>query len=117
MSEQTAHTATGTTQTLPLIVIDGAVVFPYTVASLPLDEQTTPAAEAALKDSRLVLLAARREDADADTPLALQLHRTGVVARIEQAGKLPTGISGIVVRGLVRAVLGEQTQDAPFARF
>jgi ATP-dependent Lon protease len=117
MSEQTAHTATGTSQTLPLIVIDGAVVFPYTVASLPLDEQTTPAAEAALKDSRLVLLAARREDADADTPLALQLHRTGVVARIEQAGKLLNGVSGIAVRGLVRAVLGEQTQDEPFARF
>jgi ATP-dependent Lon protease len=117
MSEQIAHTTTGASQTLPLIVIDGAVVFPYTVASLPLDEQTAPAAEAALKDSRLVLLAARREDADADTPLALQLHRTGVVARIEQAGKLQNGMSGIVVRGLVRAVLGEQTQDAPFARF
>ena len=117
MSEQTAHTTTGASQALPLIVIDGAVVFPYTVASLPLDEQTAPAAEAALKDSRLVLLAARREDADADTPLALQLHRTGVVARIEQAGKLQNGMSGIVVRGLVRAVLGEQTQDAPFARF
>src|SRR6266545_4329968 len=117
MSEQIAHTTTGASQTLPLIVIDGAVVFPYTVASLPLDEQTAPAAEAALKDSRLVLLAARREDADADTPLALQLHRTGVVARIEQAGKLQNGMSGIVVRGLVRAVLREQTQDAPFARF
>ncbi len=117
MSEQTAHTTAGASQALPLIVIDGAVVFPYTVASLPLDEQTAPAAEAALKDSRLVLLAARREDADADTPLALQLHRTGVVARIEQAGKLQNGMSGIVVRGLVRAVLREQTQDAPFARF
>ncbi len=117
MSEQIAHTTTGASQALPLIVIDGAVVFPYTVASLPLDDQTAPAAEAALKDSRLVLLAARREDADADTPLALQLHRTGVVARIEQAGKLHNGMSGIVVRGLVRAVLGEQTQDAPFARF
>jgi len=117
MSEQTAHTTTGSAQALPLIVIDGAVVFPYTVASFPLDEQTAPAAEAALKDSRLVLLAARREDADEDTPLALQLHRTGVVARIEQAGKLPNGVSGIVVRGLVRAVLGEQVQDEPFARF
>ena len=50
MSEQIAHTTTGASQTLPLIVIDGAVVFPYTVASLPLDEQTAPAAEAALLD-------------------------------------------------------------------
>ena len=97
MSEQTAHTTTGVSQALPLIVIDGAVVFPYTVASLPLDEQMAPAAEAALKDSRMVLLAARREDADTDTPLALQLHRTGVVARIEQVGKLQNGMSGIVI--------------------
>jgi hypothetical protein len=28
MSEQTAHTTTGTAQALPLIVLDGAVVFP-----------------------------------------------------------------------------------------
>jgi ATP-dependent Lon protease len=48
MSEQTAHTSAGTAQTLPLIVLDGAVVFPYTVASLPLDEATAPAADAAL---------------------------------------------------------------------
>ena len=54
MSEQTAHTTTGASQALPLIVIDGAVVFPYTVASLPLDEQTAPAAEASyLRDVHL----------------------------------------------------------------
>jgi ATP-dependent Lon protease len=117
MSEQTAHATTGTVQTLPLIILDGAVVFPYTVASLPLDEDIAPAADAALKDNRLVLLAARREDAEAEAPLALQLHRVGVVARIEQAGKLPNGVSGIAVRGLVRAVLDEQTQDAPYPRF
>src|SRR6266540_3895586 len=117
MSEQTAHTTAGAPTTLPLIVLDGAVVFPYTVASLPLDDDTTPAADAALKDGRLVLLAARREDADQDAPLALQLHRVGVVARIEQAGTLPNGMSGIVVRGLVRALLDEQTQSEPYPRF
>jgi len=117
MSEYTAHETADATQTLPLIVLDGAVVFPYTVASLPLNDETAAAAEAALKDNRLVLLAARREDADADTPLALQLHRVGVVARIEQSGKLPNGMSGIAVRGLVRAALDEQTQSAPYARF
>jgi len=103
--------------TLPLIVLDGAVVFPYTVVSLPLDAETAPVAEAALKDNRLVLLAARRADADTDTPLAMQLHRVGTLARIEQAGTLPNGSSGIIVRGIMRAVLGEQTQSEPFVRF
>ncbi len=87
------------------------------MVTLPLDEATTPAAEAALNNGRLVLLVARREDADDGDPLPLQLHRVGVVARIEQAGTLPNGVSGIVVRGLVRATLGEQTQAEPYLRF
>src|SRR5262245_26166042 len=117
MSEQTTQSTNGAPQTLPLIVLDGAVVFPYTVVTLPLDDDTAPSAEAAVKNGRMVLLAARREDADDDAPLALQLHRVGVVARIEQAGTLPNGASGLVLRGIVRAVLGEQTQSAPYPRF
>jgi ATP-dependent Lon protease len=117
MTEQTTHVTNGAPQTLPLIVLDGAVVFPYTVVTLPLDEESAPAADAALKNGRMVLLAARRADAASDAPLSLQLHRVGVVARIEQAGTLPTGSTGIVVRGIVRALIGEQTQSEPYPRF
>jgi ATP-dependent Lon protease len=117
MSEQTTQTTAGAQTDLPLIVLDGAVVFPYTVMTLPVDEDTAAAAEAVAHGGRLVLLVARREDADADAPLSLQLHRVGVVARIEQFGTLPNGASGIVVRGLVRAIIGEQTQVAPYPRF
>ena len=116
MSEETTQ-APETQATLPLIVLDGAVVFPDTVVSLPLDDDTGPVAEAALKTNRLVLLAPRRADAADDAPLALQLHRTATIARIEQSGTLPNGISGIVVRGLMRASLGEQTQSEPYLRF
>jgi ATP-dependent Lon protease len=116
MSEQTP-TTTASRPTLPLIALDGAVVFPYTVVSLPLDDDTEPVADAALKDNRLVLLVARRSDADADAPLDMQLHRIGTIARIEQAGTLPNGVSGLVVRGIMRAELGEQTQSEPFVRF
>src|SRR5262245_24073390 len=117
MTEQTNQSTNSATQTLPLIVLEGVVVFPYTVVTLPLDDDTAPSAEAALKNGRMVLLAARREDADDDAPLALQLHRVGVVARIEQAGTLPNGASGLVLRGIVRAILGEETQSAPYPRF
>ncbi|MFN8501780.1 endopeptidase La [Kouleothrix sp.] len=116
MSEATSQTPE-TNPNLPLIVLDGAVVFPYTVVSLPLDDDTAPVADAALKDNRLVLLAARRADADADTPLNMQLHRVATIARIEQAGTLPNGVSGLVVRGLMRALLGEPSQEAPYLRF
>lgn len=104
-------------QHLPLIVLDEAVVFPYTVVTLPLEDEFERAAEAARNDGRLVLLVARRSDADEDAPLALQLHKFGTVARVEQIGTLPNGTSGIVVRGLVRAELAEQIQHEPYPRF
>jgi ATP-dependent Lon protease len=104
-------------QSLPLIVLDGAVVLPYTVVSLALEEEMLPAAEAAVKASREVLLVARLDDADTEAPLAEQLFSVGVVARIEQSGILPNGSSGIVVRGQVRAKLGAQVQAEPYARF
>ena len=94
MSEQTTQ-PTGAQQSLPLIVLDGAVVFPYTVVTLPTEGESALAVEAAMQDGRLVLLVARRADADAEAPLPLQLHRVGVVARIEQSGTLPNGATGI----------------------
>jgi ATP-dependent Lon protease len=117
MTEHTVHESTATEQSLPLIVLDGAVVFPYTVVTLPLEDETERAAEASMNEGQLVLLVARREDADDSAPLSMQIHRVGTVARIEQIGKLPSGSSGVVVRGLVRAWLGEQTQDEPYPRF
>ncbi|MCG8349520.1 MAG: endopeptidase La [Chloroflexales bacterium] len=118
MSEQISEETMTTTPTLPLIVLDGAVVFPYTVVSLPLDDESATIVEASIKeDRRLVLLAARREDADTDAPLAEQLYRVGVVARIEQTGMLPNGMSGFVVRGLVRAEIDAQDQSAAYLRF
>jgi ATP-dependent Lon protease len=118
MTEQNAtEPATTVTSDLPLIILDGAVVFPYTVVTIPLDDENEPAAQHALNGDRMVLLVARREDVDDESPLELQLHRVGVVARIEQSGKLPNGATGIVVRGIVRGVLGEIVQQTPFVRY
>ncbi|HEY1016346.1 MAG TPA: endopeptidase La [Herpetosiphonaceae bacterium] len=101
---------------LPLLILDGAVIMPHTAVALPLDNDLGPAAEAALQDNRLVLLVARRADADDDAPLAMQLHRVGVVARIEQSGKLPRGKKGVLLHGLVRAEVGELVQEQPYPR-
>lgn len=117
MTNQETNTSTSSQQTLPLIVLDGAVVFPYTVVTLPLDDENLAAAEAAMQANRLVLLAARREEADADSPLSMQLHSVGVVARIEQLGKLPNGASAAVVRGMVRAHLHEQVPSQGYYLF
>ncbi|WP_322816530.1 endopeptidase La [Chloroflexus sp.] len=120
-SEETSSTTPSpepeVVETLPLIPLEGAVVFPYIVVSLTLDELGSAAAEAAAHEGRQVLLAARRPDAPADAPITDQLFNVGVVARIEQIGTLPNGASGVVVRGLVRAVLGEAVQTTPYLRF
>ena len=113
MSDVSLHQSQAT---LPLIVSDGTVVFPYTVMRLPLDEQGAHGVESALSDNRLVLVASRRQDADDDAPLPLQLHRVGVVARIEQSGMLPNGVTGVVLRGIVRAEIGDITSDHSFLR-
>ncbi|MBO9313965.1 MAG: endopeptidase La [Chloroflexus sp.] len=104
-------------ETLPLIPLEGAVVFPHIVVSLTLDELGVAAAEAAAREGRYVLLVARRPDAPADAPITERLFKVGVVARIEQFGTLPNGASGVVVRGLVRAELGEAIQTTPYLRF
>ncbi len=114
---ETVTSAAPEPETLPLITLEGAVIFPYTVISLTLDDENLAAAEAALKSDRHLLLAPRRPDADASAPLAEQLFPVAVIGRIEQSGVLPGGASGIIVRGLVRAELGEQTQSEPYPRF
>ncbi|MFQ3632136.1 endopeptidase La [Roseiflexus sp.] len=117
MDHEPVSETTHPIQTLPLIPLDGVVVFPYTVVTVPLNEEVEAAAHAAMKEDQLVLLVAFRRDAPANAPLALRLHRIGVVARIEQIGRLPNGANGMVVRGLVRAELLEQTHDQPCPRF
>ncbi len=104
-------------QTLPLLALDGAVVFPYTVISLSVDDAMLPAIEAALKADRQILLVPRRPDADELAPLREQVFDVGVVARIEQSGMLPGGISGVVVRGLVRAEIGAQVEQPGYPCF
>ncbi|MEI7769664.1 MAG: endopeptidase La [Chloroflexales bacterium] len=112
-----SHPATEIPQTLPLIALDGAVVFPYTVISLSLEDAMLPVVEAAMKSDRQILLVARRPEADESRPLREQIFDVGVVARIEQSGMLPGGVSGIVVRGIVRAEIGTPSDHEGSQRF
>lgn len=119
MSEQPFEAAkppVSNSETLPIVTLENTVVLPYTVASFPLTEETTPAVEASAHEERLVLLLARRPDADGSAPLSTQFHSVGTIARVEQVGTLPTGERGIVVRGLVRAEVKEWVQEEPYPR-
>ncbi|NTW02718.1 MAG: endopeptidase La, partial [Oscillochloris sp.] len=117
MSESIQNVPADSPQTLPLIALDGAVVFPHTVISLGVDDSMLPAIEAALKVDRRILLVARRPDADTTTPLRNQIFDVGVIARIEQSGMLPGGGNGIVVRGMMRIVIGLPVEQQGYSRF
>lgn len=92
--------------TLPLISLNATVVLPFTVISIPLNDEFVAAAEASKQYDRRVILAIRTPDNDGDQT---ELVSIGTIARIEQIGRLPgpNGNNGIVVRGLSRAEIHE----------
>jgi ATP-dependent Lon protease len=86
------------TQTLPVLPLPNGVVLPGSVVTLALDGPEAKAAvAAALGGDSLVLLVPHIDG---------RYARVGVVAEVEQAGELPNGITGVVLRGMHRALVG-----------
>ncbi|HEV8624910.1 MAG TPA: endopeptidase La [Acidimicrobiia bacterium] len=91
------------TRFLPLLPLSSGVVLPQMVVPLGLEsDEAKAAADAALAGEGLLVLVPRVETEDAPTVYA----RVGTVAKIEEAGRLPGGTRGVVVRALHRAILG-----------
>jgi ATP-dependent Lon protease len=60
------------------------------------------AIETALAEDKIILLVAQR-DGEKQEPAAADLHRTGVIGRIVQVSRLPTGTTRVLVEGIARA--------------
>ncbi len=60
------------------------------------------AIEAALAEDKVILLVAQR-DGEKQEPAAADLHRTGVIGRVVQVSRLPTGTTRVLVEGIARA--------------
>ena len=105
--------------TLPLIRLDGVVVLPHTVVSIPLTDDVSKTAEVSKAFERQLLLAVAYPDDDDDGETTNYLHDALIVqtdpntapesilavatlAKIEQIGRLPGGMSGVIVRGISR---------------
>ena len=79
------------------------VVFPHVVIPLLVGRPASLAAvDAAASSDRLVLLVAQRV-ADVQDPAAADLYRVGVVARVLQVTRLPSGTTKVLVEGVARA--------------
>jgi ATP-dependent Lon protease len=91
------------TRFLPLLPLSTGVVLPQMVVPLGLEsDEAKAAADAALANDGLLVLVPRIEAEGGPTVYA----KVGTVAKIEEAGRLPGGGRGVLVRGLHRAVLG-----------
>jgi ATP-dependent Lon protease len=91
------------TRTLPLLPLSRGVVFPQMVVPLALEtDEAQAAADAAGETDGLLVLVPRLEVEGQPDRYA----RVGTVAKIEEGGRLPNGIRGVMVRGLHRAVIG-----------
>jgi ATP-dependent Lon protease len=86
------------TRTLPLVPLTTGVVLPHMVVTLAVDDPETRAAlAAARRGDGLALLVPKVEE---------RYARVGTVAKVEDSGKLPSGIEAAVIRGLYRGVIG-----------
>src|SRR5947209_15733875 len=92
-----------TSDRIPVLPLRDVVIFPYVVIPLLVGRPASLAAiETALAEDKIILLVAQR-DGEKQEPAAPDLHRTGVVGRIIQVSRLPTGTTQLLVEGIARA--------------
>ncbi|MGH7651858.1 MAG: endopeptidase La [Gemmatimonadaceae bacterium] len=88
---------------MPVLPLRDVVIFPYVVIPLLVGRPASLAAiEAALAEDKVILLVAQR-DGEKQEPAAADLHRTGVIGRVVQVSRLPTGTTRVLVEGVARA--------------
>jgi ATP-dependent Lon protease len=88
---------------IPVLPLRDVVIFPYVVIPLLVGRAASLAAiEAALAEDKVILLISQR-DGEKQEPAAADLHRTGVIGRVVQVSRLPTGTTRVLVEGIARA--------------
>jgi len=92
-----------TSDRIPVLPLRDVVIFPYVVIPLLVGRAASLAAiEAALAEDKIILLVSQR-DGEKQEPAAADLHRTGVIGRVVQVSRLPTGTTRVLVEGVARA--------------
>jgi ATP-dependent Lon protease len=88
---------------LPVVPLRDVVVFPYVVMPLLIGREASLAAVeiASPNDDKLIVLAAQR-NAETQDPVAADLFRVGVVARLRQITRTPSGTVRVLVEALGR---------------
>ena len=105
-----------TSDRIPVLPLRDVVIFPYVVIPLLVGRAASLAAiEAAVAEDKILLLVSQK-DGDKQEPAAGDLHRTGVVARILQVTRMPTGTTKVLVEGIARARITRYIPGGDFLR-
>ncbi len=97
-----------------MVALRGVVVFPGQTVHFDIGrDKSLAAVERARSDNERIFLAAQR-DADVTNPAEKDIYRVGVLARIQQVVKLPTGTARVLVTGLERMVIDDFVSMSPF---
>jgi ATP-dependent Lon protease len=95
------------TETLPVLPLQGVVLFPYAICSLALDsKEQIKLLDSAMKGKRLVALMPQKDSEEAPTTTE-DLHPVGCLGRIVKTLRLPDDTRRILVRGLQRVTVEE----------
>ncbi|HUX32371.1 MAG TPA: endopeptidase La, partial [Gemmatimonadaceae bacterium] len=96
---------------LPVLPLRDVVFFPYVVMPLLVGRKASLAAvDAALEGTgEHYLLVVTQRNTDADEPAAADLHRVGVVVRIVQHTRLPSGATRLLLEGVARVRVSRYT--------
>ncbi|HJU74329.1 MAG TPA: endopeptidase La [Gemmatimonadaceae bacterium] len=88
---------------LPVLPLRDVVLFPYAVMPLVVGRNMSVAAvEAAATTEERCVLVVSQKDGEVQDPVATDLHRVGVVARLNQVVRLPNGTLRALVEGIGR---------------
>ena len=97
-----------------MVALRGVVVFPGQTVHFDIGrDKSLAAVERARSDNERIFLAAQR-DADVTNPAEKDIYRVGVLARIQQVVKLPSGTARVLVTGLERMVIDDFVSLSPF---
>ena len=98
---------------LPLLPLFRGVIFPGTLATLPVGRPSSVALVESLRPGALVGVAAQL-DPEVESPTLDELYPVATLARVQQLVRLTNGRYRITLQGLERFRLMEVEQEAPF---
>ncbi len=101
---------------LPVMALRNSVLFPNTVLPISVGRPASRALIDQVSRDHGIFVAATQLDENEETPSIADLHTVGVTARIVKVVNMPDNTLTVIINGLERVNIIEQTQSEPFLK-